>query len=124
MQNQFEVSDNDSLLLDMAFTTAGSRKDFNLFPEVLFADVVHGTNREEHPLLLTCGKDAHGESFILLECFMPLEKQWMFMWCFTSAMLKLFDLDLLLRVQCVMTETQKKLQHLRRQCLPCLSMPR
>ena len=104
MRSELEVNDNESLLLAVAWTTAGGRREFNLFPEVLFADVVHGTNREKRPLLQVCGKDAHGDSFIVLQCFMPLEKQWIFLWCFTTAMVKLFGPELLLRVQVVMTD--------------------
>ena len=51
MQSELKADDNKSLLLAVAWTTAGDRREFNLFPEVLFADVVHGTNREKHPLL-------------------------------------------------------------------------
>ena len=47
MQTQLEINDNESLLLALTFTTPGGRKEFNLFPEVLFADVVHGTNGEK-----------------------------------------------------------------------------
>ena len=79
MQFELEVDDNESVLLAVAWTTAGGRREFNLFLEILFADVVHGTNREKHPLLQTCGKDAHGESFILLQCFMPSKQQWIFL---------------------------------------------
>ena len=98
MRSELEVNDNESLLLAVAWTTAGGRREFNLFPEVLFADVDHGTNREKRPLLQVCGKDAHGESFIVLQCFMPLEKQWIFLWCFMTAMVKLFGPELLRRV--------------------------
>ena len=88
----------------MDHCAAGGRREFNLFPEVLFADVVHGTNREKRPLLQVCGKDAHGESFVVLQCFMPSKKQWIFLWCFTSAMVKLFGPELLHRVQVVITD--------------------
>ena len=39
---------------------------------------------------------------------MPSKKQWIFLWCFTSAVLKLFDPELMLRVQVVMTDGDTK----------------
>jgi len=54
------------------------RQLFNLFPEVITVDTVHGTNNETRPLLTIGGKDLNGKMFIILRCFLPHEKGWIF----------------------------------------------
>ena len=56
------------------------RQLFNLFHEVLTVDTIHGTNNETRSMLTIGGKDSNGNMFIILRCFLPHEKGWMFRW--------------------------------------------
>ena len=47
----------------------------NLYPEVIFVDVIVDVNKDKRPLLTAPGKDANGQIFTFLSAFLPNEKQ-------------------------------------------------
>jgi hypothetical protein len=68
------------ILIAVAWVTNEEKRLFELFPEVLKADVTSQTNKEKRPLFLVVGKDSYGKTFTVLRCFMPSEQKWMFQW--------------------------------------------
>jgi hypothetical protein len=73
------------ILIAIAWVRNEEKRLFELFPEVIKADVTSQTNKEKRPLFLVIGKDSYGKTFTVFRCFMPLEQKWIFQWLWETA---------------------------------------
>ena len=73
-----QVPDIQILLMSIAWVTPFEKRLFYLFPEVLYCDVICGTNNENRPLFTVTGKDSSGKMFTFFRAFLPNQKQWSF----------------------------------------------
>ncbi len=94
----------EQILLAFAWTDEMSRKRFDMFPEVVAADCVNFTNKEERPLLQFSGIDSRNKTFTSTWVFMPSEASWAFNWVFRSAIPYLHKRSTLGRVRMVITD--------------------
>jgi MULE transposase domain len=85
MMRQSLQMEDGRILIAVAWITNEEKRLFELFPEVLKADVTSQTNKEKRPLFLVVGKDSHGKTFTVLRCFMPSEQKWIFQWLWETA---------------------------------------
>ena len=92
------------LLMSIAWVTPFEKRLFTLFPEVLYCDVICGTNNENRPLFTVTGKDASGKMFTLFRAFLPNQKQWSFRWLFNVVFPQVFTGSILNRVNCIITD--------------------
>lgn len=76
---------NGQVLLALAWTTDGGRREFDMFPEIVFGDATEETNSEERPLYTLLGKDNMNKSFGHTWCFMPSNAKWAYSWFFEDA---------------------------------------
>ncbi len=77
---------------------------FLRFPEVLFMDSTHKSNNESRPLLLICGRDSDGTSFVIIRVFMPNETQAFYRWVFLEALPKMLGVNNLQKVVLTLTD--------------------
>ena len=115
IRNRLKVSDpsrsggRDRILLAFAWTDTESKSRFDLFSDLLVADCVNFTNKEERPLLVFAGLDSNNHSFSHTWVFIPSEAKWAFRWVFANALPKLHKIETLAKVNLVMTDQDGQL---------------
>ena len=97
-------SDDQDMVVGIAFTTPFEAKQFILFPYVLHVDATADTNKETFSLVTIAGKDSFGKMFIVLCAFLPCEKSWAYRWLFQTVMPKLLDNNALSRVKAAVSD--------------------
>ena len=100
----FDVKRSEKLLMGLAWIIPRERHYLNLFPEVIFVDVIVDVNKDKRPLLTATGKDANGQMFTFLRAFLPNEKQWAFRWIFSHVFPKSFNSSILDRVKVIVSD--------------------
>ena len=103
-RSSMQVPDIQILLMSIAWVTPFEKRLFNLFPEVLYCDVICGTNNENRPLFTVTGKDSSGKMFTFFRAFLPNQKQWSFRWLFNVVFPQVFTGSILSRVNCIITD--------------------
>jgi len=99
-----EVRDDQKLMMGLAWVLPLEKELLNLFPEVIFVDVIADTNKEERPLFTATAKDSNGKTFTFFRAFLPNQKQWVFRWIFSSVFMKFFGESILSRVQVIVSD--------------------
>jgi hypothetical protein len=95
---------NGQVLLALAWTTDGGRREFDMFPEIVFGDATEETNSEERPLYTLLGKDNMNKSFGHTWCFMPSNAKWAYSWFFEDAVPILHPGTACKRVKLILTD--------------------
>ena len=103
-RNDFEVTDDQDIVLSMVWATPEMRQDFRAYPEVLFIDGTHKTNNEKYPLFTVGIRDANFKVKIVLRAFCPNERAWMFEWFFNEAIPSILGASACKRVQTIITD--------------------
>jgi len=85
IRDSLKVSDDQRILLAVAWATDREKKFAQKFPEVLFVDATSSTNVEKRELVLVCGKDSNNSGFTAMRVFVPSEKQWVYNWLYNDA---------------------------------------
>lgn len=84
MRQSLQMEDG-RILIAIAWVRNEEKCLFELFPEVLKADVTSQTNKEKRPLFLVVAKDSYGKTFTVLQCFLPSEQKWILQWLWETA---------------------------------------
>ena len=103
-RQNIQVQDSQEMLVGIAWTTPTEKKFFYLYPEVLFVDVIKGTNNEKRPLLTITGKTPQGKMFFILRSFLPNERAWVFHWVLQNFMSTLFNNNVLHRIKLIISD--------------------
>lgn len=86
-----KCTDEQQLLIGIAWVSRSAKRWFKLYPHVLFIDVTEDTNKESRPFLSVSVKDSSGQHHIILRAFLPNQRAWSFRWVFQSVMPKLLN---------------------------------
>jgi len=103
-RKNLDVLNDETLLMGLAWTLPKEKHYFNMFPEVIFVDVIVDVNKDKRPLLTVTGKDASAKMFTLLRAFLPNEKQWAFRWIFSNVFPRSFPPSILGRVRLIISD--------------------
>jgi len=81
--------------MGLAWTSPKEKYYLNMFPEVIFMDVIVDTNKKDtRPLLTVTRKDASGKMFTFLRAILPNESNWhfggFFLMCFPDPSLPVY----------------------------------
>ena len=98
------ASDDQDILIACCWVLPNGRRLFKAFPEVIGVDGTHETNNESRPLLTLSVKDSDGNVIVVLRCFAPNERSWLFRWLFQEALPVLLGKDTLELVKLIMTD--------------------
>ena len=74
LHNALKIESESKLMLCLFWICDEGHRKFNMYPEVLIADVTAQTNTEQRPLFLIVGRDSNNHSFTLGYVYMPSEK--------------------------------------------------
>jgi hypothetical protein len=85
IRDSLKVSDDQCILLAVAWATDREKKFAQKFPEVFFVDATSSTNVEKRELVLVCGRDSNNSGFTAMRVFVPSEKQWVYNWLYNDA---------------------------------------
>ncbi len=70
--------DNQDILIACCWVLPDGRCLFQTSPEVVCIDGTHETNNESRPLLTLSVKDSDGNVMVVVICFAPHERSWLF----------------------------------------------
>ena len=96
--------DDQDILIACCWVLPDGRRLFQAFPEVVCIDGTHETNNESRPLLTLSVKDSDGNVMVVVRCFAPNERSWLFRWLFQEALPVLLGTQTLRLVKLVMTD--------------------
>lgn len=106
-----QLSNEQILLVAIAWVIPKERRLFKLFPETIFVDVVEDTNKEGRPLLTITGCDGDGKMYTLLRAFLPNQRAWAFRWVFSHVLLTMFSRQTLSKVQIIISDGDAQEYH-------------
>ncbi len=95
--------DDQDILIACCWVLPDGRRLFKVFPEVVCIDGTHETNKESRPLLTLSAKDSDGNVMVVVRCFAPNERSWLFCWLFQEDLCVLLGAQTLQLVKQVMT---------------------
>ena len=95
---------DQDILIACCWVLPNGRQLFQAFPEVVGVDGTHETNNESRPLLTLSVKDSDGKTIVVVRCFAPNERSWLFRWFFQEALPVLLGPDTLQLVKLIMTD--------------------
>jgi MULE transposase domain len=98
------ATDDQDILIACCWVLPSGRRLFRAFPEVVGVDGTHETNNEGRPLLTLSVKDSNGNVIVVVRCFAPNERSWLFRWLFQEAIPVLLGKDTLQLVKLIMTD--------------------
>jgi hypothetical protein len=102
MRDNMQVG--SKLLLAIAWVKGSERRLFELFPELVVADITAGTNNEKRPLFLIVGRDSNLKNFTALRAFLPSECRWVFHWLWDKAVPWLLGPENVKRTELILTD--------------------
>ena len=79
------ADESQDVLLAIVWVLPQGKRLFCAYPEVMFIDGTHKTNKENRPLITMGIKDCCGKMQIILRAFVPNERAWLFCWLFQVA---------------------------------------
>ena len=80
------ASDDQDVLIALVWMLPSGKRFFKAFPEVIFIDGTHKTNRENRPLFTMGLKDMDGRMNVVVRVWAPNERAWMFRWLLQTAL--------------------------------------
>ena len=107
-RNNRKLSDEQNLLVAVAWVIKSERRLFDLFPETVFVDCVEDTNNEGRPLLTMTGCDSDGKMFTFLRALLPNQRTWGFRWIFSHVLPTMFGSDTLKKINIIMSDGDSK----------------
>jgi hypothetical protein len=99
-----KLQENQKLFIACGFCFNDARRMFRLFPQVFKIDTTCGSNSENRPLATVSIRTGLGTYMVAAYFFLPDEKRMTFRWLFQVAMPRLFGVDALHNVQCVISD--------------------
>jgi MULE transposase domain len=98
------VPNDQTVLLSFLWCVPHCRRLFQAYPEVLYIDGTHGTNRERMPLLTVDIRDETFSVIPVIRAFIPNERAWMFRWLFQYGIPTLMGKDACRKVKLIVTD--------------------
>ena len=98
------ASDDQDVLIALAWMLPYGKRLFQAFPEALFIDGTHKTNKEGRILFTVGLKDMNGNVDVVLRVWAPNERSWMFRWLFQTAIPALVGKETCQRVCLIVTD--------------------
>ena len=98
------LSNEQNLLVALAWVVPSERRLFELFPETLFVDSVEDTNNEGRPLLTMSGCDSNGKMFTFLRAFLPNQRTWSFRWIFLHVLPTMFSKNTIGKIRVIISD--------------------
>ncbi|KAG7356565.1 MULE transposase domain containing protein [Nitzschia inconspicua] len=96
--------DSIKKLFDALMSMPIGKRCLHAFPELLFSDATHKTNRENRPLITFGVKDAEGRVQVVIRAWAPNERAWMFRWLFQTAVPAIIGKATCERIRLVLTD--------------------
>jgi len=103
-KRSLKLTENQSMLLAVAWVTDEELLLMQMFPEVWFMDVTCATNKEGRGLFLVAGKDSNNNAFTGVRIFLPSEQLWVFDWIFRDCLPTLLGRELVQRNHLCVTD--------------------
>lgn len=98
------ATDNQDVLLALAWMLPSGKRLLQAFPETLFIDGTHKTNKEGRILFTVALRDMNGNIDVVIRLLAPNERSWMFRWMFQTAIPALVGKDTCQRVSLIITD--------------------
>lgn len=98
------LPNEQSVMLSFMWSVPHCRRLFQAFPEVLYVDGTHATNRERMPLLTVGVRDHEFKMNVVIRAFIPNERAWLFRWIFFHGIPTLMGKDACKKVKLIITD--------------------
>lgn len=98
------AEDDQDVLVALVWTSQEGKQYFQAFPEQVSVDGTHKTNNEEWELITFSVKDMSGKQEIVIRCWAPNNRAWLFRWLFQTAVPALVGSTACKEVQLVITD--------------------
>jgi hypothetical protein len=98
------ASDEQDVLVALVWATLEGKRFFQAFPEQLSVDGTHKTNNEGWELVTLSVQDMNGNQEVVIRCWAPNNRAWLFRWLFQTAIPSLIGREACARVQLVITD--------------------
>ena len=98
IRSALKISNDQTLLLCLAFVHEEEKSNFIRYPEYLSADITSQTNTEKRDLLRVGGLTGSNKAFTAMRCLLPSGARWTFNWVFSRAFPLLLGEDNLKKV--------------------------
>ena len=98
------ASNEQDVLVALVWLSPRQKQIFGAFPEQLSIDGTHKTQREGWELITLSVNDMSGKPEVVLKCWAPNNRAWLFKWLFTVALPALVGISTCQKVQLVLTD--------------------
>jgi hypothetical protein len=98
------ASDDQDVLVALVWVTLEGQRFFLAFPEQLSVDGTHKTNDEGWELVTLSIQDMNGKQEVVIRCWAPNNRAWLFRWLFQTAIPSLIGREACGRVRLVITD--------------------
>jgi hypothetical protein len=98
------IPDEQAVMLSFMWSAPHCRRLFQAFPEVLYIDGTHATNRERMPLLTVGIRDHEFKMNVVVRAFIPNERAWLFRWIFFHGIPTLMGKESCQKVKLIITD--------------------
>ncbi len=103
-QDAVGAREDQDILIACCWVLPKGQRHFQSFPEVVGVDGTHEISNESSRLRTLSVKDSNGTVIVVLRCFAPNERTWLFCWFFQEALPMLLARETLQLVKLIMTD--------------------
>lgn len=103
-RNSLNVPHDATILLSFVWCAKHCRRLFQAFPEVLYIDGTHATNRDRMPLFTVGIRDESFKIHVVIRAFVPNERAWIFRWLFQYGIPTLVGMHACQKVKLIVTD--------------------
>jgi hypothetical protein len=104
MRDAVQAKDAQDILVALVWITPVGLQYFRAFPELLMGDGTHKTTVEDWELQVLSVKDMNGKQEVVIRCWAPHHRAWMYRWFYQTAVPTLVGKDTCQRVRLVLTD--------------------
>ena len=98
------IGNDGKLLVLFVYNTADEMYLLQMYPEVIFTDTTHGTNKEKKEICTIAAKGGTNTVFNACRAFIPNSQQWVFQLLFQQCLPYFFGNTILNRVRLLITD--------------------
>ena len=103
-RESMKIANDQTVMLSIMWCMPHHLRMFRAFPEVLYVDGTHSTNKDKMPLLTVGVRDEAFKMHIVIRAFIPNERAWLFRWIFQYGIPTLMGADACKRVKLIVTD--------------------
>ena len=103
-RSSLRVPNDQTILISFLWCAPHCRRMFQAYPDVLYIDGTHSTNRERMPLLTVGVRDESFKVNVVIRAFIPNERAWLFRWLFHYGIPTLMGKDACRKVKLIVTD--------------------